>query len=282
MTSLLQRLEQWVSYLIMRMAPVWYANQIIRAQPLNEYPTINPLTCRAEQWFDLQQSLKYSADSLFEGPSEWHTLARDISRLPQHKPLNRKISLLRLTGALNLPEKYANYTTLREISVSDNEVNNYETAEEFDSAGASLPKNLPLIYREWDGRVLLASLSQTDELLPLMRYAAIHKRDLSLTAELTIESIKPEPLERIRTKYWWFLLHKDSAQALSQLFHQCGFQATYTGPIPNSPEHAFFYTTKSNTRINRLILTLMTQHRSNQLTEFGRYLSQHKHGFRNH
>ncbi len=280
-SSPLDKLEQWVSYMLMRIAPVWYASQIISTQKLPESPTINPLTSHAEHWFDLEQGLKYASETLYQGPAEWHLLAKDISKLALHKPLNRKMSLLRLTGALELPEKYKSYTTLREATLADDELIEYESSSEFEAAGAAIPPQMPLVYREWDGRVQAQTLADDSPILSLLRYAAIHKRDISLSADVLVETIKPEPLERIRAKYWWFLLHKDSATILTQLFHQCGFHATHTGALPDRPQHAFFFTHKRNKRINRLILTLMTQHKSTQLTEFGRYLSTHKHGFRN-
>lgn len=266
----------------MRLAPVWYASQVIRAQKLPECPTINPLSSHAILWFDLDKSLQHASNTLNKTGPEWHLLAKDISKLSQAKQLKRKISLLKLTGAVELPDKYKAYSTLREAVMSDNELTSYDSADDFDNAGKELPSNIPLIYREWDGRIQAEQLDADSPIFNLLYYASIHKRDLSLAADVLVKTIKPEPLERIRSKYWWFLLHKNSADTLTQLFHQCGFRAAQSGPLPDRLDHAFFFTPKTNIRINRLILTLMTQHKSTQLTEFGRYLSSHKHGFRNH
>ncbi|MEC8908014.1 MAG: hypothetical protein VYE76_03955, partial [Pseudomonadota bacterium] len=61
---------------------------------------------------------------------------------------------------------------------------------------------------------------------------------------------------------------------------QCGFSAISSGPLGKDGKHAFFFCTKSSQGLNKVILHLMSSKRSAQLSEFGRFLSKHRHRFR--
>ena len=117
--------------------------------------------------------------------------------------------------------------TLRDAALNDQELEAPESEEVFDQQMRDIPRTLTATHREWDGRLLLTSHELLPQLLPLIRYAGARQRDAMLPATVVIEGIRQEALERIRSKYWWFLMHPQSAEALVVLFRQCGFSAIF-------------------------------------------------------
>jgi len=280
--TLIERVDSVISLLLIRFAPVWYATQTIRNMPLPDYAPLNPLSCDARSWFDLAGGLAHTSSTLLDVGGSWQGLAKELEHLAVSRQLQRPISITRLTGSYELGEfKHLSETnTFREAALTFDDITEPDTEEDFDQAMRQLPRGLAARHREWDGRLLLESSDLLPDLMPLIRYAGARQRDAMAPALLTIESIRQEALERIRNKYWWFLMGTDSADALQQLFRQCGLNCAVSGPLPGRPAHAFFFTTKTNQRTNRVILQLMSSKRSSQLTEFGRFLSQHRHRFR--
>ena len=280
--TLINRIESAVNSLLIRFAPVWYATQSVQNMPLPDYVPLNPLSTDAKTWFDLPAALMQTSILLVDEAHGWQGLGKELEHLAVQKQVHRPLSITRLTGARELPSSDAitQAQTLRDAALTDQELEAPENEETFDQQMRELPRTLTATHREWDGRLLLTSHELLPQLLPLIRYAGARQRDAMVPATVTIEGIRQEALERIRNKYWWFLMHPQSAEALVVLLRQCGFSAISSGPLGKDGKHAFFFCNKSSQGLNKVILHLMSSKRSAQLSEFGRFLSKHRHRFR--
>ena len=280
--TLINRIESAVNSLLVRFAPVWYATQIVQNMTLPDYVPLNPLSTDANTWFDLSAALMQTSILLVDEAHGWQGLGKELEHLAVQKQVHRPLSITRLTGAKELPagDTMAQAQTLRDAALNDQELEAPESEEVFDQQMRDIPRTLTATHREWDGRLLLTSHELLPQLLPLIRYAGARQRDAMLPATVVIEGIRQEALERIRSKYWWFLMHPQSAEALVVLFRQCGFSAISSGPLGKEGKHAFFFCNKSSQGLNKVILHLMSSKRSAQLSEFGRFLSKHRHRFR--
>ena len=281
--TLVERLEKAINSLMIRFAPVWYATQALQRMSLPDYAPLNPLVTDANQWFNLPTALNSACAALLEEGNGWQGLAKELEHLAVQKLIQRPVSLTRLTGAHHLPpyDGFSAAPTLREAVLAlENDQAAIESDEAFDNLIRALPRSLQATHREWDGRLLLNSHELLEQMIPLIEYAGVRQRDAMVPANLIIEGVRQEALERIRTKYWWFVMHPDSAQALTILFSQCGFSAAHSGPVGPTEGHAFFFAPKSSQRLNKVVLQLMSSRRSTQLSEFGRFLSKHRHRFR--
>ncbi|MBN56861.1 MAG: hypothetical protein CBE36_00900 [Oceanospirillaceae bacterium TMED276] len=249
---------------------------------LPDYVPLNPLSTDANTWFDLSAALMQTSILLVDEAHGWQGLGKELEHLAVQKQVHRPLSITRLTGAKELPagDTMAQAQTLRDAALNDQELEAPESEEVFDQQMRDIPRTLTATHREWDGRLLLTSHELLPQLLPLIRYAGARQRDAMLPATVVIEGIRQEALERIRSKYWWFLMHPQSAEALVVLFRQCGFSAISSGPLGKEGKHAFFFCNKSSQGLNKVILHLMSSKRSAQLSEFGRFLSKHRHRFR--
>jgi len=276
--TLIERIDSVVISLLTRLAPTWYAGQIVRQIPMPEYPALNPLSCNAGDWFDLRSSANEAANQFQGVQALWQPLAKDLSHLVAGKHIKRHVSVQKLIGASGIP---GDFSTLPEMAQAQSDLEEYESEEAFDLAVRGFSQSIPVTHREWDGRMYCESSELASALLPVIQHAIRKQRDITIPANFTIEAVKSEPLERIRSRYWWFLMHRDSADALTELFQQCGFPVLQTQGLAGRPDLAWFFAPKQHPRVNKVILELMCHHRSSQLTEFGRYLSTHRRKFRN-
>ncbi|WP_300424259.1 hypothetical protein [uncultured Thalassolituus sp.] len=284
-SSTFGRIEIWINRTLMRVVPTWYAAQIIRTIPMPAFGVINPADVNAGQWLNLRAHLLHAANHLEASPGAWNVLAKDLKRLLSLKELQRHVSLNRLNGISGMTEKEGEYASLRDWVLAQSDLGEPESADEFDQAvhafNTSDAGALPLIYREWDGRMYSTARARLPEIGSLYRYAMTHGRDISARCALTLETVNPKVLEHIRGNYWWFIMHRKSAIQVASLLEDCGFPAISVTALPGRPDMAYLFTTKVNRKLNRVVLNLMTHHASSGLTEFGRYLSRHRYSFRN-
>lgn len=176
----------------------------------------------------------------------------------------------------------ASHMNVEDINANDSPDTDTPIADsdEFDARLRAVRQPLKVTYREWDGRYFATDAKALMPLMPLLHFAMIQQRDAAVPATLTIEAVKSAPLERIREHLWWFLISAEAARSLVSLLQQCGFPVTMVEGLPGRPDLAFVFASKRQVALNRVVLHLMSTHRSTQLTEFGRFLSQHRAPYR--
>lgn len=284
-SSVIDTVERWMNRLLMRMAPSWYASQVIRQISLPDYGTLNPADVNSAEWLSLRRHLEHAAEQLEASQQGWNPLAKDLQRLLVHKNLQRHVTLNRLNGVRGITVKSGEFLSLRDWAMAENDLKEFDNADDFDQAirdfNASEDSPLKLMYREWDGRMYTTALARLAEIGTLMRYGSLHARDINIRASLILESINPKVLDHLRNQYWWFILHRRPAFQIAALLNDCGYPAIAVSDLPGRADMAWLFTTKTNRNLNRVVLNLMTSHSSSGLTELGRYLSRHKYGFRN-
>ena len=284
-SSTFDTIELWVNRLLMRIAPSWYASQVIRQISMPDYGTLNPSDVNSVEWLSLRRHLEHAAAQLEAAQQGWQSLGKDLQRLLVHKSLQRHVTLNRLNGVRGISVKSGEFLSLRDWAMAENDLAEFDNSDDFDQAirdfNASEDSPLKLIYREWDGRMYTTALARLPEMGALIRYGNLHSREISVRATLLLESVNPKVLDHLRNQYWWFILHRRPAIQIASLLQDCGYPAIAIADLPGRPDMAWLFTSKSNRNLNRVVLNLMTNHSSSGLTELGRYLSRHKYGFRN-
>ena len=281
----MERFEIWVNRLLMRIAPAWYASQVIRSMPMPDFGTLNPADIRSEEWLSLTSQISHASEYLSQLPGGWQVLAGDLKKLVSGKVLQRHVSINRLNGIQGLKGKALDFPSLRDWAMAQNDLGEPQSADEFDQAvfefNASEHTPLPLRYREWDGRMYTSAADSLEEIGKLYRYALTHQCDISVRATLTLETVNAKKLEHLRSHYWWFIMHQRSALQIASLLNDCGYPAAAVSNLPGRPDMAYLFASKASRPLNRVILSLMTHNSSTSLMEFGRYLSRHRFSFRN-
>jgi hypothetical protein len=278
-------LEAFLNRWLQRLAPTWYANQAVRQIALNDIGILNPSSYLAHRWMSLTSIISTCEEGLPEKHPVFSPLKPLLQKLLVSKKFDRLLNLTTITGVEVSSQDDKDYASLAHWAVAQPNLPPCSSADEFDALinqhfgkGNTPPK---VVYREWDGRYYWINSEEPVVIATIARFATEKQREARVKAEIHVESVHEVTLERIRQQFWWLLLAKEQANIIHALLDAARLPVVVTNFESRRDDLAFLITPKHNPRLNRILLTLIQNKSSQEIVEFGRFLSRHHYAFRN-
>lgn len=274
--SLLTELETLLNNLLQRLFPVWYATQAAAEMQLEPLGSLNPPSFLSHRWLSLQAVLQGLQQSLQAQGSDWLALQELLGKLLVEQEYPQRLSISAING-VEQSQHEQDWPNLLAYAEQLPEERLIESAEDFDTClheafpSASQPQRV--VYREWDGRYYWINEDEPDQLAALQRYAHEHQREATIKATVSVESLNSNVLDRIRSDWWLLVLKRDSAYLLHNLMSQGNLPVALGEFEWRRSDLVFLIGRKNNRSSNRIFLNLLNNHSSQEVLEFGRFLS---------
>lgn len=282
--SLLNELETILNNLLQRLFPVWYATQTAREIQLDAIGILNPNSFLSHRWLSLHAVAQGLQQSLQAQGSEWLELQDLLGKLLTEKEYARRLSLKAILG-VEQSQQEQDWPNLLAYAEHNSQGISLTNTEEFDTRlhEAFPAANQPhrVVYREWDGRYYWINPEEPTLLGALQLYAHQHQHDASINATIHVESLNSRVLDHIRNDWWLLLLKRDSAYLMHDLMSRGNLPVALGEFEWRRSDLVFLVARKNNRRINRIFLNLLNHHSSQEVLEFGRFLSLQHFPFRN-
>ena len=278
-------LEAFLNRWVQRLAPAWYANQAVRQIALSNMGTLNPSSYLAHRWMSLASIISACEQGLPEKHPIFAPLHPLLQKLLVSKKFDRLLNLTTITGVEISSQDDKDYASLAHWAIAQPNLPPCSTADEFDTllnqhfGKGSTP--IKVIYREWDGRYYWINREEPIVVAAVAKFATEKQREARVKAEIHVESVHEATLERIRQQFWWLLLAREQADAIHALLNAAHLPVAVTSFESRRDDLAFLIAPKHNPRLNRILLTLIQNRSSQEVVEFGRFLSRHHYAFRN-
>ena len=107
------------------------------------------------------------------------------------------------------------------------------------------------------------------------------QRDYNLACNIHVESIQGRNLDRIRAGYWMLLMKREDAYRIYQLLKPAKLSCEIAEFEWRRSDLVFFVATKSHPVMNQILLTLLSNHSSKHIIDWGRFLSRSHFPFHN-
>lgn len=282
--SILTELETFLNNLLQRLFPVWYATQTAREIQLDTIGILNPNSFLSHRWLSLHSVLQGLQQSLQTQGSDWLELQELLSKLLTEKEYARRLSIKAIDG-VEQSQHEQDWPNLLSYAEHNSTGIVIETAEDFDTrlheAFPASQQPHRVVYREWDGRYYWINPEEPVVLGALQLYAQQHQRDISFNATINVESLNSKVLDRIRNDWWLLLLKRDSAYLMYDLMSRGELPVALGEFEWRRSDLVFLVARKNNRRINRIFLNLLNNRSTQEVLEFGRFLSRQHFPFRN-
>ncbi len=282
--SLLTELETLLNSLLQRLFPVWYATQTAREISLETIGILNPNSFLCHRWLSLHSVIQGLQNSLQAHNSDWLELQDLLGKLLVEKEYPRRLSITAIDG-VEQSQHEQDWPNLLSYAEHNSTGIVIETAEDFDTR---LHETFPadqqphrVIYREWDGRYYWINPDEPVLFGALQLYAQQHQLDRSFNATINVESLNTKVLDRIRQDWWLLLLKRDSAYQMYDLMSRGNLPVALGEFEWRRSDLVFLVARKNNRHINRIFLNLLNNRSSQEVLEFGRFLSRQHFPFRN-
>jgi len=276
-------IEEFLNLIFQRLFPRWYARQAAKEIKLPDLGDINPPSFLSHRWLSLVSTHEAIIESL-KGSESWKPLCDHLSTLITEAEYKRNLSITAIHGIQSsqcddeLPDLIS-YAQQQSDDIP------HESAEDFDNnihhAFPDAERPFHVCYREWDGRYYLMNKSEPTYFGALRLQCASKHRDFSLQSVIHVESVHGRTLDRIRAGYWLLLLKRESAYQLFQLMKNAKLPCEIAEFEWRRSDLVFFIARKNNQTINQILLTLMGNHNSQQVIDWGRFLSRSRFPFQN-
>lgn len=276
-------LELVINRLLQRLFPAWYAVQAAKELQLDTMGPINPNSFTSRRWLDVEQTVAACQSTLRDAGDEWQPLHALLGQLRVVNDVRQTIALSDLNGIeySQYNDDWPNLMAYAEHTVGDQA---WESAEEFDqNLRTAFPNDqapFTVRYREWDGRYVLVNDSDSRALSATLHHIYNKQRDHKIKANLLVESINPNALEKLQQQYWMVLMKREPAYQVLDLLQRANLNAISAECEARRPDLVFLVARKQNKTINRVMLNLMDQRSSQQIQDFGRYLLNHHFPFK--
>jgi hypothetical protein len=277
-------IEQFLNLIFQRLFPRWYARQAAKEIQLPELGDINPGSFLSHRWLSLLSTHEAIAESLRSASPEWQPLCDQLTALLTETEYKRNLSITAIHGIQNsqcddeLPD-------LMSYAQQQCEDIPHETPEDFDQnihqAFPDAERPFHVCYREWDGRYYLMNKEEPRYFGALRLQCASKHRDFNLPCIIHVEAVHNRTLDRIRAGYWLLLLKRESAYQLFQLMKNAKLPCEIAEFEWRRSDLVFFIARKNNPTINQVLLTLLGNHNSKQVIDWGRFLSRSRFPFHN-
>ena len=278
-------IESFFNNLIQRLFPVWYAGQAAKELSLPPLGTINPNSFLSHRWLSLQAVVKSLHESLQASGKDWQPLIDLTEKLLIEKEYKRPLSITAIEGVefSHQEQDWPNLHAYAEHNCADIML---ESADDFEQAlhtvfpDAAKPHRM--VYREWDGRYYWVNKEEPRLFAATLLYAQQKQRDASIPALINVESLNTKVLDRLRNDYWLLLMQRDSAYIMHDLLSRADLPVVLAEFEWRRSDLVFLVARKNNRKINRILLNLLNNRSTQQITEFGRFLTRQHFPFRNH
>ncbi|WP_430461610.1 hypothetical protein ACQUQU_02185 [Thalassolituus sp. LLYu03] len=283
-TPKLLDIETFLNNLLQRLFPVWYAQQAAREAQLLPLGVLNPNSFLSHRWMSLPAIVRALSESLAAHGNDWQALIELLEKLVTEKEYQRPLSISAIDGLeqSSHEQDWPNLLSWAEHAGKDIP---HESADDFDAAlhRAFPDSNKPhrVVYREWDGRYYWLNKEEPTDLAAALLFAHQKQRSASVNALINVETVNTKVLDRIRADYWLLLLQRESAYPVFDLIARAGLPATLAEFEWRRSDLVFLIARKNNRKLNQIILNLMNNRSTQQILEFGRYLSRQNFPFRN-
>lgn len=278
-------IESFFNNLIQRLFPVWYATQAAREISLAPLGTINPNSFLSHRWLSLQAVVQSLRESLQPQGNDWQALIELLEKLLIEKEYKRSLSITAIDGVefSHQEQDWPNLHAYAEHNCSDIMP---ESADDFEQALHDVfpdsAKPHRVVYREWDGRYYWVNKEEPRLFAATLLHAQQKQRDASIHALINVESLNTKVLDRLRNDYWLLLMQRDSAYTMHDLLSRAELPVVLAEFEWRRSDLVFLIARKNNRKINRILLNLMNNRSTQQITEFGRFLTRQHFPFRNH
>jgi len=277
-------IEGFFNRILQSLFPAWYAKQAAREMRLQPLGVLNPNSFLCHRWMSLHAIVAALSESLQAHDSDWKDLSELLSKLVTERELKRPVSIMALDGLeqSSQEEEWPNLLSWAEHTCGSI---SFESEDDFDRnlRDAFPDSNKPhrMVYREWDGRYYWINNGDSPAFAAALRYAQQKQRNANIQATLSIEGVNQKALDRIRSDYWLLLLTRDSAYPMFDLISRAELPAVMGEFEWRRSDLVFLVGRKNSRKLNQIMLNLLNNRSSQQILEFGRWLSRQNHPFRN-
>jgi hypothetical protein len=277
-------LEQFINLLAQKLFPRWYARHAVKEIELGEIETINPESYLCHRWLSIISVHAAAAEGLLSAHEKWHPLAELLKKTIADNEYPRKLSITAIKG-VKTSQCDEDYPNLLSYAQQQSSQIPHETENDFTNnieQAFTTQEGLPQVcYREWDGRYYLMNEEEPRHLGALLLQCHEQKNEHSLSCNIHVESVQGRFLDRIRSGYWMLLMKRENAYQLYQLLKPAKLHCEITEFEWRRSDLVFFVATKTNPTMNQILLTLMSNHNSKQVIDWGRFLSRSNFPFHN-
>lgn len=285
--TLLTELETFLNNLIQRIFPVWYATHAareIQTQPMGQ---LNPTSFLSHRWMSLHSVLQSLNSSLESQGDDWKELITVLEKLLVENEYPRRLSISSIHGVeqSRFDEEWPNLKAYAAQCGRDTELPDF--AAFLKAVKRAFPERQAdeaphrVVYREWDGRYYYINQEEPYDLAAAQLYAEQHQCDSSVNVTINVESINSKALDKLRHEYWLLLLKRDSAYWLHDLIARANLPVAIAEFEWRRSDLSFLVGRKSDRRINRIFLNLLSNRSSQEVLDFGSYIARQHFPFRN-
>jgi hypothetical protein len=277
-------LEQFINLIAQKLFPRWYARHAVKEIVLTEIEAINPDSFLCHRWLSIISVHEAAADSLLSTHQKWHSLAELLKKSIIENEYPRKLSITAIKGVKS-SQCDEEYPDLLSYAKQQADQIPHETDADFESnieqAFATKEGGIHVCYREWDGRYYLMNEEEPRHLGALLLQCENKQRDYNLSCNIHVESIQGRNLDRIRAGYWMLLMKREDAYRLYQLLKPAKLSCEIAEFEWRRSDLVFFIATKTHPVMNQILLTLLSNHSSKHIIDWGRFLNRSNFPFHN-
>ncbi len=282
-TELFARFEHFLNAILQKIFPNWYAKAAAREIKLYPIGNLNPYSFLSHRWLSLPVVLESIKKSLSEQEDDWSKLTQILDKLVREQEYTRALSILSIDGVEQCAH-VQDYPSLLSYGEDNSKEVSIESAEDFDLKiyQAFPEENKPhrVVYREWDGRYYWINPVEPKLLAALQIYAQNKQRDGVFRATIHVESLNTQALERLRQNWWLVLLRREQAQTMHDLMKHAGLSVALANFEWRRDDLAFLVARKTDPKTNRILLNLLDGRSTQEVLEFGSFLSRKHYPFR--
>ncbi len=277
-------LEQFINLLAQKLFPRWYARHAVKEIALPDIEAINPESYLCHRWLSIISVHEAAAESLLSAHQKWHPLAELLKKCTTENEYPRKLSITAING-VKTSQCDEDYPDLLSYAQQQADQIPHESEEDFkrniEQAFAAQEEITHVCYREWDGRYYLINDEEPRHLGALLLQCKDKQRNHNLACNIHVESVQGRILDRIRAGYWLLLMKRENAYQLYQLLKQAKLPCEIAEFEWRRSDLVFFVASKNNQTVNQILFTLLSNHNSKQVIDWGRFLSRSHFPFHN-
>lgn len=280
--QILTLLENSLNALLQRLFPLWYATACAKEIQLTPIGNINPPSYLSHRWLSLAAVVQNIQQNLAGQEGDWQRLSQTLNKLITEREYSRALSILLIDGVeqCSFSQEHPSLISFAQQNCQDSLIG---SAEDFDlkihQAFSDVNKPHRVVYREWDGRYYWLNPEPPNLLASLQWYAQEKQRDGTFRATINVESLNGKALEQLRHHWWMVLLDRDSAQTLHQLLQQAKAPVLFADFEWRRHDVAFLLARKQDPRLNKFFLALLNRRSTQEVLDFGSYLSRRHYPF---
>jgi hypothetical protein len=269
-------LEQFINLIAQRLFPRWYARHAAKEIQLPDLEDINPKSYLCHRWLSLINAHEAAAESLMSSQSKWHSLAELLKKLISENEYPYSLSISAING-IKVSECDNDYPDLLSYgSEQANQIPQETDSEYARNISLAFPEEkqpFHLGYREWDGRYYLINDDEPRHLAALINQGKKQQRDHKITCNIHVESIQGRLLDRLRSGFWMLLMKRENAYQLFQLVQHGKLECEIAEFEWRRSDLVFFIARKDDNALNEIVLNLLSNHTSQQVIDWGHFLS---------